>query len=57
MRDPERIDIITQALQRLWKKYPNWRFGQLIENIRLDNDIDIFYIEDYEWLEWIKKFT
>jgi hypothetical protein len=49
MRDPERIDKILKEISRIWKKYPDLRFGQLLENIfgceRNDNRC-IFHIED-----------
>lgn len=47
MRDPNRIPEIMALIQRGWEKVPDWRFGQLVENlkryIRYD---DLFYIED-----------
>ncbi|TQV74103.1 hypothetical protein FLL45_14700 [Aliikangiella marina] len=30
MRDPERIDEILDLIGRIWKKYPDLRFQQLI---------------------------
>ena len=33
MRDPNRIDPFLAKLAATWKRYPNLRFGQLIENI------------------------
>lgn len=32
MRDKERIDRILNKLGKVWKKYPNQRLGQLLEN-------------------------
>jgi hypothetical protein len=30
MRDPERIDEILELVARIWKKYPDFRFQQLM---------------------------
>lgn len=32
MRNPDRIDTICGLLVQLWKKYPDLRLGQLLEN-------------------------
>jgi uncharacterized protein YihD (DUF1040 family) len=32
MREPERIDKMVELLRALWKKYPDWRLGQLVLN-------------------------
>ncbi len=32
MRDPERIDRILELVGRLWKRFPDQRFGQLVDN-------------------------
>jgi hypothetical protein len=32
MRDPARIDAIVGLLHALWRKYPEWRLGQLVLN-------------------------
>lgn len=33
MRDPERIDRVLRKIRFIWKKYPDMRFGQLMENL------------------------
>ena len=34
MRDPERIEPFMTEIGKLWKENcPDWRFGQLIENV------------------------
>jgi len=33
VRDPARIDRIMGKMILLWRKYPDWRFGQLFENV------------------------
>jgi hypothetical protein len=39
-----------------WKKVPDWRFGQLIENLKRYIGQDLFYIEDNVLEEKIKDF-
>ena len=47
MRDPNRIYEIMTLLQAGWQKVPDWRFGQLIENLtRYIGVDDLFYVED-----------
>ena len=58
MRDPKRIDEITQKLNELWHKYPDLRFWQLLCYLR--NCIqrpqdDLFYLEDDKTLEVIDE--
>ena len=44
-------------IEKQWERFPDWRFGQLIENIKRFYDInDLFYIEDDKMLELIKNF-
>ena len=45
MRNPERISYVLRELERLWKKHPDWRLGQLVFNIA---GRDPFFIEDYD---------
>lgn len=49
MRNPERIYEIITVLIEAWKTVPDWRFGQLIENIKahIGKD-DLFYVTDTE---------
>lgn len=57
MRDPKRVTPLLIELEKQWKRFPDWRFGQLIENIKRFYDIDdLFYIEDDKMLELIKNF-
>jgi hypothetical protein len=57
MRDKKRIPILLKELEKLWNKYPDFRFGQLIVNIFSTQDEykDAFFPEDDKWLEWIKR--
>lgn len=55
MRDKARIKVLLNELEELWNKTPDYRFGQLISNLDFNKTVDIFFIEDYEWIEVIKK--
>jgi hypothetical protein len=48
MRNPNRISIVLRELERLWRKYPDWRLGQLVFNIP---GRDPFHIEDYDLIK------
>ncbi len=54
MREFERIDRITNLINKVWKKYPELRLGQLITNAV--RGLDIFYIEDEILEEKLKAF-
>jgi len=52
MRDPNRIDKYCQRLATMWKKFPDWRFGQLLTNVLGEyyarTKRDLFFPEDEE---------
>lgn len=48
MRDVNRIYDILVKFQGLWEQYPDQRFGQIISNYIVNDNEDIFYIEDDE---------
>jgi hypothetical protein len=60
VRDPKRISQILGGLGAIWQANPDWRFGQLIENVMQVEDLSagydedlhrcIFYIEDDDTL-------
>jgi len=58
MRNPERLDTFYDELKEIHKKYfPDWRFGQFIENIRrMTRANDLFYYEEDSFLELVKSF-
>lgn len=57
MRDPNRISKVMALLEEGWKKVPDWRFGQLIENLKRYIGVqDLFYIEDDKLEEYIKNY-
>lgn len=57
MRDPKRIKPLLMEIEKQWENFPDWRLGQLIENIKKFYNIDdLFYIEDDEMLKLIENF-
>ena len=30
MRDPERIPLVLQEIEKVWRLHPDWRLGQVI---------------------------
>lgn len=57
MRNPDRIYDVMETLTKGWTQVPDWRFGQLIENIkRYIGTDDIFYIEDEDMINYINDY-
>lgn len=57
MRDINRISRLTKMLENYWLMVPDWRFGQLIENLkRFSGETDLFYMEDDKFEELLKNF-
>ena len=57
MRDISRIPRMVESLERLWIKFPDWRIGQLIENIKsFSEKEDLYYMEDDEFEKLIQDF-
>ena len=61
IRNPERIDVFTSELNRIWKKhFPDWRFGQLMSNflgfIQSKKNKDPFFPEESEMLTYLKEY-
>ena len=58
MRDPKRIDEVTQLLNEVWHKYPDFRFWQLLSAIpmyKVTDAQDLFYVEDGKTAEALQK--
>lgn len=53
MRDPKRIDRICQRLAVAWKRVPDLRLIQIIENATSCN----YYMEDGEAMKLIEQFV
>lgn len=45
-RDPKRIPRILAKLEKVWKKNPDLRLGQLITNCWTNSSNVLFYVED-----------
>jgi uncharacterized protein YihD (DUF1040 family) len=57
MRDPKRIPAFLTLLQIYWEKVPDWRFGQLIENLKsFSGKTDLFYLEDDDFKKILKDY-
>mgnify|MGYP001069740887 CR=1 FL=1 len=56
MRDINRIKPFLEKLEEIWKKYPDLRFGQLINNIFAGQQNLFYYLEDFEIIEIIEKY-
>lgn len=46
MRDPARIPEMIKTLEAVWTQNPDWRLGQLIDNMSTSVGRVVFYIED-----------
>lgn len=57
MRKTERIKPFLEELEKVWEKYPDLRFWQLIMVIVCTGDVpvDPFYWEEEKWIEQMKK--
>lgn len=56
MREFDRIDRITNLLNKAWKKHPDLRFFQFLDLFRLECSTDPFYAEDDKVEEWLERF-
>lgn len=62
MRRPNRLYGFYENLRQIhMTHFPDWRFGQLVENFRswLKNykNVDIFYSEENELIDYLKEFA
>ena len=58
MRDPKRIDEFCNLLKKIWKRVPDWRFGQLISNLGRQLEWTpggFFYAEDEEFMNELAR--
>lgn len=56
MRDINRIDEILADLGEQWKRVPDWRLGQLFNNLQRYAGNDLFYFEDDKLISKIREF-
>jgi uncharacterized protein YihD (DUF1040 family) len=56
MRDSKRIPRVLDLLEKVWQEVPDWRLGQLIENIARDMGWnDAYYMEDDDLEKELRK--
>jgi len=55
MRDPERIPAVLEFVERLWRKHPDWRLGQLISNVASWRNQDVWDLEEDELVAEIER--
>lgn len=48
MRNPGRIEGCADRLKAMWRRVPDWRFGQLMCNLLGAAGVDPFFVEDHE---------
>lgn len=59
MRDINRIDKFCNELAEVWKKVPDWRFGQLMLNVlgeMQSEGRDPFFPEEDEMIEYFRNY-
>ena len=56
MRDPKRIDVFCKRLADAWKRVPDLRFFQLMQNVTMANNMP-FFIEDSKAIKMIEQFV
>ena len=54
MRDPKRIKKILKTIENIWKKNPDLRLCQLLENTAIGFD-RLYYFEDDELIKKLKE--
>jgi hypothetical protein len=54
MNNQERVELLA-TIAELWKKYPDWRFGQLVANVAGWTDQEIWHVEDEQLLEAVRS--
>ena len=55
-RDPERIDVLLQQIERIWKDNPTMRLGQLLVNLLDPQPNRLFDLEDHTVSQRIFEF-
>lgn len=56
MRDINRIDKILAEIGEEWKRVPDWRLGQLFNNLQRYTQDYLFYVEDDKFVLILKEF-
>ena len=59
MRDPKRIGPLCDRLKAVWSTVPDWRLGQLMENVRRNlaryKGKDVFFMEDEALMSFMES--
>lgn len=55
MRDKNRIKPFMEEITKYWEKVPDWRFGQLMQNVFAESSTDLFFLEEDETLKLFRK--
>lgn len=58
MRDPDRIPVVLKEIEKIWKKSPDLRLGQLLINATMIEPgvmTDFYYMEDENLIQTLKK--
>ena len=61
MRDPKRIEDVLFELKYYWKRHPDMRLGQILDNLAKNlakikkGSEDVFYLEDETLFKWLLK--
>ncbi len=42
--------VLLESIAQLWERYPNWRFGQLVANVAGWTDVNVWDVEDDQFL-------
>ena len=53
MKDINRIKVVLNLIEKIWTKYPDLRFFQMLELIK--KEPDSFYLEDEELIKILKE--
>ncbi len=56
MRDINRIKPTLKKIEEIWKQYPDLRLGQLLENVSLEYNSSLFFMEDEDLLRKLEGF-
>jgi hypothetical protein len=54
-RDPERISTVLKSLEKIWRRHPDWRLGQLIANIADWADETVWDLDEDSLLAEIER--
>lgn len=56
MRDIKRIEPFLKDIEKVWKKHPDLRFMQMINNVMASYRSDLFFIEEEDFIKMLKGY-